>query len=315
MDFIYFSREPFSWGEKTVVNELKKLGYEAEVFDWSKVTIASKSFFYDGEHFNLPKASMLSSRVRTRYTQGEKLFLFDWLELLELCGVNFVNTPNSIRKASNKVYAATLLTQANLNVAETKLVTNIREIEEALHEWKDIIIKPIDGNGSSGMERLFYDNHRYGDELTKVLSVHQEFDVWTLLKTYKVLCLQKYVENPGRDIRVNVVKNKVVSICAKYAHANSWRTKDINKGMILEKFELTPEIEELAVNAVNVLGLDYAPIDILEGPNGPTIIEVNTALAIWPEHETMGITTDPEGSLKYYIKLIEEKISSSLVRS
>lgn len=312
MDFVYFTREPFSWGEKELVSGMIKRGYTAKVLDWEKMKFSTEGITYEGEKFEIPKAIMLSSRVRTRQLKGEKLFLFDWLDILEENGVQFVNTPSAIRRASNKVRAAYTLNSENVRVAPTVLVNTVEEIEEYLYNWKDIIVKPIDRNGSSGMERLLYDQNRYGDELTSVLSMSQEFDIWTLINTYKTLCLQKYISNPGRDIRVNVVKDKVVSVCAKYAHENTWRTKDINKGMKLEYVELTPEINEVSIAAVKALGLDYAPVDIVEGEDGPTIIEVNTSLSIWPEHETMGITIDPEGSVKYYLDLIEEKIESFL---
>lgn len=313
MDFIYFSRKPFGWPEHTLVNEIKQLGYTADIYDWDEIELTDLGFLYKGKEMILPKVAMLNSRIRTRHNHGEKLFLFDWLEILERSGVKILNSTRAIRNSSNKVYSAFLLKKAGIRVADTRLVSNVEQIESALKEWKDIIIKPIDGNGSLGVERLLLDEVRYGDELTSVLSAFQEFDVWSLVRQYKVLCVQKYVHNPGRDIRINVVKDKVVSICAKNALPNTWRTKDINKGMRLEKYELTKELEELAIKAVKTLGLDYAPIDIVEGEDGPTIIEVNSAIAIWPGHEKMGITIDPEGSVKYYVEIIESNIKSNSI--
>ncbi|MDF9530202.1 MULTISPECIES: ATP-grasp domain-containing protein [Bacillus cereus group] len=296
-----------------MVEEIQKRGYKAAIYDWNQVEITDSGFLYQGSDMLLPKAAMLNSRIRTRHVVGEKLFLFDWLELLERKGVRILNSTQAIRNSSNKVYAANLLKSSGIRVADTRLVSSVEQIEAALLEWKDIIIKPIDGNGSLGMERLILDENRFGDELTNVLSAFQEADVWTLMKHYKVLCAQKYISNPGRDIRINVVNGQVVSICAKNALPNTWRTKDINGGMRMEKFPLTEELEHIALSAVECLGLDYAPIDIVEGPKGPTIIEVNSAIAIWPGHETMGITIDPEGSVKHYVQMIVDNIEKSKI--
>ena len=37
------------------------------------------------------------------------------------------------------------------------------------------------------------------------------------------------------------------------------------------------EIEDLAIRATKILDLDYSGVDIIEGPDGPVVLEVNAA--------------------------------------
>ncbi|MEB8804776.1 ATP-grasp domain-containing protein [Bacillus cereus] len=315
MDFIYFSKKPFGWAEQMLVEKIRELGYTADVYDWDEVEITDSSFMYQGKEMKLPTVAMFISRVRTRHIQGDRLYLFDWLELLETKGVRILNRPKAVRSSSNKVYAANILKSAGIRVPETRLVTSMDQIETALKEWKDIILKPLAGNASVDLTRLILDERRYGDEETEVLSIFQETPIWNMLQKHPVICAQQYVQNPGHDIRINVVAGKVVSISANDALPNTWRKKDINEGKLLRKYELTKELESIALKAVEVLGLDYAPIDLVEGEDGPVVIEVNSAISIWPGHETMGITIDSEGSVKYYVNMIIENINKYSTQS
>lgn len=312
MDFVFFSKRPFAWAENKLVEEISKLGYKAEVWDWDQVEVVAApfEFFYQGIKRELPKVAMFESRIRSRYTLGDRLYLFDALELLEQQGMTILNSPQAVRKASNKVYAANVLQRAGIRVPSTRMVSSVDQVGSCLKEWKDIILKPLSGHASIDIKRLILNEFRYGDEIADVLSIFQEIEVWHLIQNYKVLCAQQYVSNPGYDLRINVVGDKVVSIWALDCLPNTWRTKDINEGKKLRKYELTKELEDIALSAVSALGLDYAPIDLIEGPDGPIIIEVNSALSIWPGHEKSGFTIDPEGSVKFYVQMIEDRIKS-----
>ena len=48
----------------------------------------------------------------------------------------------------------------------------------------------------------------------------------------------------------------------------------------MARAELTPELARLAQDAASALQIDYAGIDLMPGPQGPLVIEVN-GVAAW----------------------------------
>jgi ribosomal protein S6--L-glutamate ligase len=57
--------------------------------------------------------------------------------------------------------------------------------------------------------------------------------------------------------------------------AESWKT-NYSQGARPTPLELTPELEELAIKSSKVIGCKIAGVDILEGPKGPVIVDVNS---------------------------------------
>jgi ribosomal protein S6--L-glutamate ligase len=88
------------------------------------------------------------------------------------------------------------------------------------------------------------------------------------------LYLQEYLENPQRDIRAFVVGEKVVASIYRVASEDNWKT-NIALGSKPRPLQLSEALEEMAIKAVNALGLIYAGVDILETKNGPVLLEAN----------------------------------------
>jgi tetrahydromethanopterin:alpha-L-glutamate ligase len=307
LDFGYFGKNPFSWGPNKICEELNKLGYSANLYHWDDIEVCGPGFLYKGKKLDLPKVAMVEAKIRLGY-RGEIRHLFDWFELMEQNGVNFLNNIQSTQIASNKVYAAIVLSKAGISTPRTRAVSTIRELEDCLLDWKDMIIKPISGHASIRLHRMILDKKRHGDELSKVLNNLQRTEARHMLLDFLTICAQEYIINNGKDIRVHVVDNRVVSLFARNALPNTWRIMDINEGINLSKIELTPEIEKIAVDSTRALGLDYGTVDLVEGENGVTVIEVNPSLSLWQGHETAGFTIDHAGSLQYYVKAVEDRL-------
>jgi glutathione synthase/RimK-type ligase-like ATP-grasp enzyme len=64
----------------------------------------------------------------------------------------------------------------------------------------------------------------------------------------------------------------------RIAHKGQWKT-NVFQGSSCQPCRLSPAIKELCMEAVRVVGLEYTGIDIIEGPNGPVILELNGAPA------------------------------------
>ena len=92
---------------------------------------------------------------------------------------------------------------------------------------------------------------------------------------HKEFIMQEFIEESvGRDVRVNVVGGRVVSAMERY-NENDFRS-NITNGGSMRKIEITKEIENASLIACEVIGLDFAGVDVLFGKEGPIVCEVNS---------------------------------------
>lgn len=128
-----------------------------------------------------------------------------------------------------------------------------------------MIIK--EGHGSFGMKVYLIETEEQFHEKVESLSgidyVFQEF----------------ISESRGRDIRVNIVGGKVVAAMKRQSDTD-FRANITNGGRAFP-VELTPEQQQLAIDAAEAVGAVFAGVDLLYGPNGQTLVcEVNAAAHI-----------------------------------
>ena len=90
------------------------------------------------------------------------------------------------------------------------------------------------------------------------------------------MLFQKMVtESRGRDVRVNVVGDRVVASILRQSKNGDFRS-NLTLGGTMQTYTPTRAEEELALRAVRELGLTFAGVDILFGRDGPLICEVNS---------------------------------------
>ena len=90
------------------------------------------------------------------------------------------------------------------------------------------------------------------------------------------LLFQQLVGNSrGRDIRVNVVGERVVASILRKSTNGDFRS-NLTLGGSMEPYAAGEEEARLAVRAVRELGLTFAGVDVLFGPDGPLLCEVNS---------------------------------------
>ena len=128
-----------------------------------------------------------------------------------------------------------------------------------------MIIK--EGHGSFGMKVYLIETEEQFHEKVESLSgidyVFQEF----------------ISESRGRDIRVNIVGGKIVAAMKRQSDTD-FRANITNGGRAFP-VELTPEQQQLAIDAAEAVGAVFAGVDLLYGPNGQTLVcEVNAAAHI-----------------------------------
>ena len=91
------------------------------------------------------------------------------------------------------------------------------------------------------------------------------------------MLIQQFVtESKGRDIRALVVGDRVVGAMRRTAQGDEFRS-NVHRGGSVEAVELDAAYERTAVRAAQIMGLRVAGVDMLEGKDGPLVMEVNSS--------------------------------------
>ena len=107
------------------------------------------------------------------------------------------------------------------------------------------------------------------------VKVAQNSDDGNKLKTL-ISESQTMAESKGKDIRAFVVGDEVVGAMRRVAQGQEFRS-NVHRGGVTEAVELDDNYRETAVRAAQIMGLRVAGVDMLEGKDGPQIMEVNSS--------------------------------------
>ncbi len=208
--------------------------------------------------------------IRGLNFSGETDFQFEVFEQLDREGVVVINSPAALQVAESKFLTSFILQEKGFRVPQSLIVQEIdqelNDAKEFLSHHEDTVAKPLYGFQGYGVIRV---KRSEKDAIPRIKR---------LLSEFKCICLQKYIPNPGRDIRAFVVGDEVVASIYRLAKVGRWKT-NIRSGAQAERCELSAAQRMMAIKASRDLGLDYTGVDIIEGPDGDYILEVNGAPA------------------------------------
>lgn len=202
-------------------------------------------------------------------------YRLDVLCNLERSGLKVVNPPEAIRTAANKHMCSYLFREHGLPTPDTVLTSDMDVALAAIRDWGRAVVKPIFGFKGMDIHCVVDDEHS-----VKLLR--------SVIDTRGVLYLQRFISNPGRDIRVFVVGGDVPSAIYRLAPPGSW-INNLSRGGSHEICEVTGEIAGLAVEAAGAVGAVYAGVDLIEGEDGLQILEVNGTPSIRGIYEGCGV--------------------------
>ncbi len=103
------------------------------------------------------------------------------------------------------------------------------------------------------------------------------------------ILVQEYIkEAKGRDIRCLVIGDRVVAAIERQAKEGDFRS-NLHRGGMARNVTITPREREVALKAVETLGLEVAGVDILRSQRGPLVMEVNASPGLEGVETTSGI--------------------------
>ena len=99
-----------------------------------------------------------------------------------------------------------------------------------------------------------------------------------------------------------MVGNRVVAAMRRVAQGDEFRS-NVHRGGRTEAIQLDPEYERVALHAAQIMGLRVAGVDMLEGKDGPKLMEINSSPGLEGIEGATGL--DVAGAV---IELIEEEV-------
>ncbi len=176
------------------------------------------------------------------------------------------NTAHGILNSRDKLRSLQILSRHHLGIPKTNFVRDKKDVLPAIERVGNapVIIKLIEGTQGIGV--LLAESTKSAEAIIELLQSQKQ----------NVL-VQKFVaESKGKDIRALVVGDRVVAAMRRVAQGQEFRS-NVHRGGVAEAVELSEEYKSTAVKAAQILGLQVAGVDMLEGKDGPQIMEVNSS--------------------------------------
>ena len=176
------------------------------------------------------------------------------------------NTANGIANSRDKLRATQILSRHNIAMPATTFVRNRADVRPAIERvgGAPVVIKLLEGTQGIGVI------------LAPEVKVAEAI-IETLHSTNQNVLIQRFVsESKGRDIRALVVGDRVVAAMRRTANGDEFRS-NVHRGGSVDAVELSTDFEQAAVRSAQIMGLKVAGVDMLEGPDGPLVMEVNSS--------------------------------------
>ncbi len=185
----------------------------------------------------------------------------------EMLGVPVVNRADAIQRSRDKVQALQALCAAGIPIPPTVLTRTTTNIEQAIEAvgGLPVVVKTFRGTQGVGVMLL-----------NSLASLRSILDMMSSMG--QDIMIQRFVhEASGRDLRVIVVGDRVVSAMRRESDKNEEFRSNLHRGGKGEPVTLHEDYERAAIDAARALGLEIAGVDVLETSLGPMILEVNAA--------------------------------------
>ena len=264
MKLAILSRAPRSYSTQRLRAAAAQRGHEVRVLNTLRFAIDLSGDDPDLQYRGKPLSDY--DAILPRIGNSITYFGTAVVRQFEQMDVYTPNTANGISSARDKLRATQILSRHNIAMPETAFVRNRADVRPAIERvgGAPVVIKLLEGTQGIGVI------------LAPEVKVAEAI-IETLHSTNQNVLIQRFVaESRGRDIRALVVGDRVVAAMRRTAQGDEFRS-NVHRGGSVEPVELTADYEQVAVRSAQIMGLRVAGVDMLEGPDGPLVMEVNSS--------------------------------------
>ena len=239
-------------------------GHEVEIINFLKCYMIIKKgnpeIYYDGK-----KIAGLDAII-PRIGASKTFYGASIVRQFEMMKVFCVNESQAIARSRDKLRSMQLLSRAGIGMPITAFASHLTDVKHIISEVKNtpIVIKLLESTQGNGVVLA---------ETSKAAK--------SVIKAFHSLkanvMVQEYVkEARGSDIRTLVVGGRVVAAMKRQGVKGEFRS-NLHLGGNASPIKLKRSEKSTALKAAKILGLNVAGVDILQSPEGPMVIEVNSS--------------------------------------
>ena len=176
------------------------------------------------------------------------------------------NSSTGISNSRDKLRSMQILSRHHIGIPQTTFVRSKNDVLPAIERvgGAPVIIKLLEGTQGVGV--ILADSNKVAEAIIE-----------TLQSAKQNVLIQKFVaESKGRDVRAFVVGDQVVAAMRRVAQGQEFRS-NVHRGGRTEAIELDDKYRETAIRCAQIMGLRVAGVDMLEGADGPQVMEVNSS--------------------------------------
>ncbi len=258
------SKEPKNYSSRRLVEAAKARGHQVKVLNTMKFALdleeQNPDLYYRQKRLSHYDAVL--PRVGTSITYFGTAVVRQFQQM----GVYSPNSADGILNSRDKLRSFQILSRHKIGIPATTYVKDKLDVLPAIERvgGAPIVIKLLEGTQGIGV--------LLAHTLESATSIIE------LLHSQKQnILIQKFVaESKGKDIRALVIGDEVVAAMRRVAQGQEFRS-NVHRGGRTERVELDDQYRETAVRAARLMGLGIAGVDMLEGKDGPQIMEVNSS--------------------------------------
>jgi RimK family alpha-L-glutamate ligase len=257
------TRNAESWGSIQLRKALakKKIYYECFPFPKIVAQLGHKSSFTINNTDIIKEFKALVIRPIGRGSVHELIFRMDMLSKMEQLGLIVINPSKAIEHCADKYAILSIMENSKIPIPRTIATESVSDALKAFEELGgDVVVKPIFGSRGIGTTRLV--DSEIASTTFKAIVFH-----------HGVIYLQEFIPHGTSDIRAFVVGDQVIASMRRVS--KTWKN-NYSQGAKPAKAKLSSTLKELAIKSAKAVGCKIAGVDILEGPKGPMIVDVNS---------------------------------------
>ena len=264
MRLLILSRNANLYSTSRLVLAARSRGHEvtvADPLDFHIVISRGRPSMFLGDR-PVPRADLVLPRIGASITN----YGLAVVRQFDMMGVPVINTAVAIARSRDKLRAMQLLTRKDIDVPRTVCARTPDSVVQALSfiGGTPAIVKLQ--QGAQGIGTMICETPQAVTSLLETL--------WAMGQD---IILQEYIaESKGRDYRAIVVGGRVVAAMRRQAKPGEFRS-NIHRGGLGVRVDLDRRYQNAAVAATRVMGLEIAGVDMLEGKDGPKILEINSS--------------------------------------
>ncbi|MCP5334995.1 MAG: 30S ribosomal protein S6--L-glutamate ligase [Oceanospirillaceae bacterium] len=264
MRIAILSRNPNLYSTKRLVEAGVQRGHQVDVIDtlhcYMDITSNKPAVRYKGQE--LPKYDAVIPRIGASVTfYGTAV-----VRQFEMTGTFSVNESVAISRSRDKLRSLQLLSRKGIGLPRTGFAHSPDNIDDLIKNvgGAPLVIKLLEGTQGIGV--VLADTKKVAE------SVIEAF-----LGLKANILVQEFIkEAGGSDVRCFVVGGKVVAAMQRQAAEGEFRS-NLHRGGTAQLTELSPEEQQTAIDAADIMGLNVCGVDILRSNRGPVVMEVNSS--------------------------------------